>query len=128
MLPEAYVKAVMGKGRVCWRNAAQLENRGGRRGPSYEGASACGSLAALSRQAKAGLPADALSFTLTLLTDQYADDRTAGKQSRYTFSGINAAAVPMPVPDLGSMAMSLAGRGAAGLLARQRVRQAGVNA
>ena len=87
----------MGKGRVCWRNAAQLENRGGRRGPSYEGASACGSLAALSRQAKAGLPADALSFTLTLLTDQYADDRTAGKQSRYTFSGINAAAVPVPV-------------------------------
>ena len=75
-----------------------------------------GGTAALSLQAKAGLPAGAFSFTLTLDTDQYADYQAAGKQFSYTFTGMNAAAVPEP----GSIALILAGMGALALLRRRR--------
>ena len=75
-----------------------------------------GGTAALSLQAKAGLPAGAFSFTLTLNTDQYADYQAAGKQFSYTFTGMNAAAVPEP----GSVALMLAGIGALALLRRRR--------
>ncbi len=64
-----------------------------------------GGLAALSLQARAGLPPGAFSFTLTLNTDQYADYQASGRQFSYSFSGFNAAAVPEP----GSTALLLGG-------------------
>lgn len=49
-------------------------------------------------------------------TDQYADYQAAGKQFSYTFTGMNAAAVPEP----GSVVLMLAGMGALALLRRRR--------
>lgn len=74
-----------------------------------------GGMATLSLHAKAGLPAGAFSFTLTLNTDQYADYQTAGQQFSYTFTGLHTTAVPEP----GSTAMFLAGLGGLALLRRR---------
>lgn len=75
-----------------------------------------GGWAALALRAKASLPAGAFTFTLTLVTDQYADYRTAGKQFSYTFTGLSAA----PVPEPAALALWLAGLVVLGAAARRR--------
>lgn len=54
-----------------------------------------GGLAGLSLLAKSGLPPGVFAFSLTLITDQFADYGAAGKQFSYSFSGSNGTA---PVP------------------------------
>lgn len=80
-----------------------------------------GGLAGLSLLAKAGLPAGAFAFSLTLDTDQFADYGMAGKQFAYSFTGSNGTA---PVPEPGSAALALAGLGLMGAWVSRRRRSA----